>query len=91
MKTKEKTEKTIVKHVGGYGLSATAKRHLIAVIDANDESYFGRRIKVTNIKMMVEKLGKNKYKVTIYDSHRSMISAGNYETASENIVEVIKK
>ena len=77
-----------VKHIEGFGLTPTVKKHLLAVIEANNADYFGVRIKVTNIKMMVEKLENNQYKVTTFDSHLSMISAGKYETSSVNIVEV---
>ena len=77
-----------VKNIDGFRLTATVKRHLIAVIEENNPNYFGVRIKVGNIKMMVEKLENNQYKVTTYDSHLSMISAGKYETSSINIVEV---
>ena len=77
-----------VKTVSGSKLSATAKRHLLAGIEANKNEYFGVRIKVTNIKMLIEKLEDNNYKVTVFNNHLSMISNGTYETSSTTIVEV---
>ena len=83
--------KTIVKHISGYGLTATLKKHLIAVVESENKEYFGKRLKVNNIKMMVEELGENKYKVIEFCSRPSMISSGKYETSFENIVEIIKR
>jgi hypothetical protein len=82
---------TQVKLISGSWLTATVKRHIIAVVDAKAPEYFGRRLKVGNISMMVESLGDSKYKVTQYDLHNSMISAGKYETSSEYIVQIVRK
>ena len=84
--------KTTVKTINGsHGLTATLKRHLIAVVESGNKKYFGVRLKVNRTKMMVEELGENKYKVTEFVKQINLLAEGFYETELVNEVQLITK
>lgn len=84
--------KTTVKTINGsHGLTATLKRHLIAVVESGNKKYFGVRLKVNRTKMMVEELGESKYKVTEFVKQVDIIGGGFYETKLTNEVQLITK
>jgi hypothetical protein len=70
-------------------LTASVKRAVLQVVNSNDPKFLNTRIKVGKLKLKIEKLDENKYRVTEYLKRISIIDGQDYETESKDIVEVL--
>ena len=86
METQIKKFKRVSLVQGGH-ITAGEKRAALALVNENKEEYFGKWMKANRIKLMVEEIEKNEYKVSV-KHHKAYGLLGAYDSVSEFIVKL---
>lgn len=87
METATKSPMKRVSLIDGSHITAGEKRAALALVNENKPEYLGRWMKANRIKLMVEPMENNQYKVSV-KHHHALGLLGAYDTTSEFIVKL---